>query len=297
MKKLLGSYVNGNTTVQIYSDGTRIMDTDDDEFVFEHPNSIDCKITNQCDRQCKMCHEDSTPDGRHGDILNEVFIDTLRPYTEIAIGGGNPLSHPELVPFLEKLKARKVIANITVNQVHFMRECILLMDLTRSGLIRGLGVSLHIPSEDFIYLIKKFDNAVVHVINGMVDAPDLKELMNQDIKLLILGYKLLRRGLDWYDQYCLAVEYNKEQLKKALPEIMSGFRVVSFDNLAVKQLNVKELLSEKQWERVYNGSDGKQSGTMYIDMVEREFALSSTSDIRYDLTDNIDEMFRTVCAA
>jgi organic radical activating enzyme len=71
---------------------------------------------------CAYCHEDSTISGKHGDILNPKFIDTLRPYTEIAIGGGNPLSHPVLIEFINILKSRNIIANITVNQVHFEKN-------------------------------------------------------------------------------------------------------------------------------------------------------------------------------
>ena len=37
------------------------------------------------------------------------------------------------------------------------------------------------------------------------------------------------------------------------------------------------------------GDDGQF--TMYIDMVNKEFASSSTSVLRFDLTDNIREMF------
>ena len=33
------------------------------------------------------CHEKATPDGKHGDILNIPFLNSLEPYTELAIGG------------------------------------------------------------------------------------------------------------------------------------------------------------------------------------------------------------------
>ena len=41
--------------------------------------------------------------------------------TEIAIGGGNPMSHPELESFFFRMKDRKIISNITINQFHFMK--------------------------------------------------------------------------------------------------------------------------------------------------------------------------------
>ena len=42
------------------------------------------------------CHEGSSPLGKHGDILSPSWLDKLHPYCELAIGGGNPLSHPDL---------------------------------------------------------------------------------------------------------------------------------------------------------------------------------------------------------
>ena len=38
---------------------------------------------------CPFCHEGSTTDGKFGDIMNEKFIDTLHPYQEVALGGGD----------------------------------------------------------------------------------------------------------------------------------------------------------------------------------------------------------------
>ena len=117
---LLGEYKNGNYVVAIYEDGTKIRYTEHDKFIPEFPESMDVKITNYCDMNCPWCHENSTSNGRHGDILHADFINSLRPFTEVAIGGGNPLSHPDLPVFLERLKQKNIIANITVNQRHFL---------------------------------------------------------------------------------------------------------------------------------------------------------------------------------
>lgn len=87
--------------------GTLIRETKDDEFKPAFASNMDIKICNRCDMGCKFCHEGSTPDGKLGDILNEKFVDTLHPYQEVALGGGNVLEHPDLIPFLQKLKERK----------------------------------------------------------------------------------------------------------------------------------------------------------------------------------------------
>ena len=105
---LLGVYKNGNHKTMIFSDGTRVRSTNEDEFTFDFAENMDIKICNKCDAGCKYCHEGSTPDGKLADIMNEKFIETLHPYQEVALGGGNILEHPDLIPFLRKLKDLKV---------------------------------------------------------------------------------------------------------------------------------------------------------------------------------------------
>ena len=120
-KELLDIYKNGNYIVRIYSDGTKIKSSKDDKFIADFPDSIDLKITNYCDLNCPMCHEKSSTDGFEGD-LNSSFLNSLHRGTELAIGGGNPLSHKKLLPFLVKMKRKKVICNLTLNEKHFLKH-------------------------------------------------------------------------------------------------------------------------------------------------------------------------------
>ena len=118
MVKKIAQYQNGNTTVTMMNDGTKIREYEGIPKII-HPESIDIKITNYCDMGCAYCHENSTIKGVHADLdkLLEVTAE-LPAGVEFAIGGGNPLSHPDLVLFLETLKSKGIITNITVNQGH-----------------------------------------------------------------------------------------------------------------------------------------------------------------------------------
>lgn len=286
-------YKNGNYTVKFNTaDGTKIRETEDDDFVAEFPENMDVKITNQCDMGCPMCHENSTKDGLHGDILNPKFINTLRPYTEMAIGGGNPLAHPDLVQFLEKLKDRRIIANMTVNQIHFENSQNLIRELVDKELIHGLGVSLVNATTDFVELIKQYPNAVIHVINGILKPSEIEVLKDNDLKMLILGYKQFRRGVNWYNTDHENISVKKMWLNENIADIVNQFKVVSFDNMAIEQLNVKRLMSEEDWNEFYMGDDGMY--TMYVDLVNQNFARCSIAEKRYNLLDNIEDMFNVV---
>ena len=282
---------NGNYTMFIdLETGTKIRKNDLDFFDPEKPESMDIKITNKCDMGCAFCHENSTPDGLHGDIMNLKFIETLLPYTELAIGGGNPLTHPDLIPFLEKCKTLKLIPSMTINQYHFMKpEYQELIDkLVNEKLIFGLGVSLTVASDEFINKIKKYPNAVIHIINGVQSLNQVKKLYDHNLKVLILGYKMFRRGIEYFSE---AVNIIKNDYYNELAEMTKHFDVVSFDNLALKQLEVKRLLTEEEWNEFFMGDDG--SHTMYIDCINKQYARSSTAPIedRHSLLDDIKPMF------
>ena len=292
--KILGRYMNGNFRTTIFSDGTVIRETEDDEFIPAFASNMDIKISNYCDMGCKFCHEGSTKNGKHGDILNEKFIETLHPYQEVALGGGDATSHPDLIPFLQKLKDRKVIVNMTVNQKHFEQKQDLIRRLVDEKLIYGIGVSLVNPTDEFISLVKQYPNAVIHVINGVLRPSDIEVLSDNNLKMLILGYKHLRRGNEWYNEDHEIIVVKQMWLKENLAEIVNHFKVVSFDNLAIEQLDVQRLMSKEEWDEFYMGDDDTM--TYYIDMVERKFAKSSTADFdkRYDLMDSVDDMFQKI---
>lgn len=293
MNRLLEVYKNGNYTVKLLTDGTKIRETEENEFIPAFAENCDVKITDKCDGGCPFCYEGCTPNGRHGNILNQKFLDTLHPYTEMAING-NDLTHPDLIPFLEKLREKKVVANMTVNQIHFERCQDMIRDLVDRHLIFGLGISLKNPTEEFIGLVKQYPNAVIHTINGILSPSDVEMLSGHNLKMLILGYKQLRRGVDWYDTDHENIIVKQMWLKENLESLLPQFNVVSFDNLAITQLDVKRLMSDEEWEEFYMGDDSEF--TYFIDMVDGKFSKNSLSplDERYDILDSIDDMFEKI---
>jgi organic radical activating enzyme len=296
---LLGTYKNGNYNVTIFSDGTKIRFSkelnENDKFEAEFPESFDCKITDKCNLACQFCHENSTIKGKHGDIMSPSFIDTLHPFTEIAIGGGNPLSHPDLIPFLEKLKEKHIIANMTVNQRHFMSQQELVKELVSKKLIVGLGISYLYVDDMLIETLESnhYTNVVFHVINGLFTKEHYESLKTySDSKILILGFKDLRRGVTYHQNNNDEVETNQKWLYDNLKEISKNIKVISFDNLSLKQLDVKRLMTEEEWNRFYMGDDGTH--TLFVDMVERIFAKSSTNLNRRSILTNMNEMFQII---
>ena len=112
--------------------------------------------------------------------------------------------------------------------------------------------------------------------------------------MLILGYKQLRRGNDYFSVNQKSIYKKHNWLSKNLPDIINRFNTVSFDNLAIEQLDVHRLLTKEEWDEFYMGDESEF--TYFIDMVEKKFAKNSTApfDKRYDLLNSVDEMFEKI---
>lgn len=241
------------------------------------------------------CAEQSTPDGEHADLRHPIF-NTINPYTELAIGGGNPLEHPDLVWFLLKMQRRKVICNLTINVVHFMRDDTQykLKLLTEQGAIHGLGISVpdQIP-DGFLDTVKQYPNAVIHTIAGVTPPLVFDQLADHSLNLLILGYKAKGKGYQCFianEQMILDRIYGLEQ---RLPWLKKHFKAVAFDNLAVGQLNLRKNLPGEDYDKLYMGDDGEF--TMYIDMVEKRYGESSSHYLRpidFEMAPAIADLFQ-----
>lgn len=294
--KLMGKYNNGNVEVKIFTDGTKMRSYPKGENpVVYFPESIDLKITDYCDIGCLYCHEMSSQNGHHGDIMNAKFVDSLIPFTEVAIGGGDPLSHPELIPFLLKLRKNRVIANMTVNQKTMRKTGAIDMikHLIDSKLIHGIGVSLDIVDDELNLFLDCNRNTVVHVIAGVTPIEEIRKLYNKNRKVLILGYKKYTgRGQLHYVANDKKIDYLIQEMKSNIKEIMNNISYCSFDNKAIEQLEIKKFTSEEKWNEFYQGDDG--SHTMYIDMCSEVYKQSSVAERWYDLEDNIFDMFDKV---
>ena len=121
-------------------------------------------------------------------------------------------------------------------------------------------------------------------------------LADLNLKVLILGYKELQRGISYMDTNFVTVHQNQAELYIEIGTIINEgwFNVVSFDNLAIKQLDLKRIVPEYKWNEFYMGDDSQY--TFYLDLVDGKFARNSLApeNERFDILDNIDEMFQKI---
>jgi hypothetical protein len=270
------TYKNGTYQVEQFKDGTKILKDETGQFKAEFPDNLDVKITNYCDVGCKFCYEDSGEKGSHckaDDLLDK--LSDLPPGIEVTLGGGNPISHPEIIKIVKNLSIdQKKLVSLTINQKSIDLE--LIFKCIESGL-RAIGISPNPGlNQSTIVLDEVISIPIVyHFILGVHPLEQIEKYLLHGKKILILGYKNVGRGKNnipeiknWVQgikRFKHRLEYQEDYPKTA---------GMSFDNLAIHQLNLRTSFTTSDWEHFYLGDDG--SCSMYIDAVEGTYSKSST---------------------
>lgn len=308
-----GRYLNGNYLVKTSSYGSTFFGIEKralrvgEELKSAFPDSIDLKISNRCSHGCPFCHESSTKEGR---VLNlektkEILEQLPAKPIEIAVGGGNILEClNETEDILDWLleKGFRTRVTITLNDLKSTGNSSLDDRITKLLLdkVEGLGVSVSSLKDikltknsvdyfkssllDYTDLGKKLGygpQAVYHVIAGITPVNDIKWIVeNTKGSVLVLGYKQWGRAKDTNlpDMNDL-----KHYLKNLIQNINTDLKSLGFDNLAIEQLGIKEMVGEDKWKGIYLGDEG--SCSMYIDAVKGEFARTSRSPERVSWND------------
>lgn len=92
------------------------------------PELADISISNYCTQNCEYCYRDSNIYGKVMSLNDYIYVlDALtnKKYGsvfQIALGGGEPLLHPDIINILKTTKEHGVIANYTTNGTHFTKD-------------------------------------------------------------------------------------------------------------------------------------------------------------------------------
>lgn len=298
--EIIGKYKNGNYETKLYSDGTRTRElTPYDQYYDnsglykfekygideidlmnpEFPESIDLKITDLCNNNCSFCYANSSKDGKQGDkLFIKNIISQMHPYTEIALGGGNPLEYPYLIEILEYAKEKDIICNMTIKDKDAINNFDFINNLYQNNLIHSFGIS---PTS--IETLKEFKKLkhfrfdfTLHLILGVHSLEFIHKVEDDYFdKILILGYKNIGKGNKYFQKYKKEIEKNIREISNYILSGNSKFmaNIIAFDNLAIEQLNLEEY---SNFDMYYQGKDGKFS--FYIDAVKQTYARSSLEE-------------------
>ena len=270
-------YTNGNAIITIAQDGTRVIESSDTVLQLEQPLVLDIKWTNKCSNGldekgsilCSFCHEAATVNGKEGDwnLLKQI-LDPLKPGIELALGLN--YINADLIEFLKWGKQKKFIINGTINQWHLNNiDNITLLNLLNSRLLNGLGISYRNSYIDSTWIYHP--NVIWHVIAGIDSIDDI--LSKPFKKILVLGFKEFGFG-----KKSIKIQKSIIQWEKYIYKLLEKECLVSFDTLAVEQLDIKRFFNTNTWDILYQGDYG-----MYIDLPNEKYRPNSYSNECVDI--------------
>lgn len=295
------TYKNGNAIITIKSDGTRIVRyPENEELKLEYPLNIDIRLSNRCplgynpetkqeSKTCSFCHESATTNGAIADFnkLKNV-LDVIPSGMSIELAIGLNEIRPDktdakgIFDFFEWAHYEKgFIINTTINQLSIassQSDTSKLMEYIDKGIISGVGISFRSLDKFKNKTLQKlieYPHTVVHVINGIDKFDDVLKLHEYNVKkLLILGEKNFGFNVNMFNDlnHVIGRKYWFENLAQLFPL----YKVISFDNLGLEQLDIKRFVKDEQlWDLLYQGEH-----SFYINAVDEYFSPSSRSSYK-----------------
>jgi hypothetical protein len=234
------------------------------------PELVDLKITNRCSSGCSHCYQNSTPSGQHaspGALARAAEVLATLGVMEVAIGGGEPTENPDLGTFVEMLRQRRIVANVTTRDAKWAEK-----SAHGKGLrVDGIGLSISAGFSDFVW------GAQHHVVLGTLTREEFIGLLRsgKDHSFLLLAYKPVGRGAlrtpipyDWW-------------LDEVSALVKSGWEGSIGIDTPLAGADVSGLRREGVDVRLYETEEGKFSA--YWDLVSGEIAPSSYGGERHAL--------------
>lgn len=194
------------------------------------PELADISISNYCTKGCTFCYRNSSADGAlmsiadYNLVLNQLTHPSYGPIFQVALGGGEPLEHPDFLHIIKITAERGIVANFTTNGIHLTSGIAkklsgrvgaialstdLIANIPRNSIDiavgEGIKTNLH-----FILNRKSIDDAI-KILEGQYN-----DLLSGINSLIFLTYKpcgraevidCLAEGPD-YDKFLTLVEKN-----------------------------------------------------------------------------------------
>lgn len=207
----------------------------------ETPELVDICITKQCFHGCKFCYQDATRDGVHAkkdDISFLLYKLSEADVFEVALGGGEPVRHPDFVEILKDARTQGIVPNFTTADSDWIYD----KNNTKiADAVRKYCGSFAISLTDYhaVKAVAKWNDsdervkATLQIPMGCFSWEQVSRALNQaealGIPVTLLGYKKIGR----------ANKFKKQEYKQIV-DWMSEKHYFGADTLFVEEFD-KEL--------------------------------------------------------
>ena len=241
------------------------------------PELVDVKITDYCPVGCTYCYQGSTKQGKHAE-LTEIqdfarYIGNMGVF-EVAIGGGDPTTHPDFVEIIKAFAQNGVVPNFSTQMWDWLKNP-KIVDAVREH-CGAVALSTQSPAQAekfFKACQKERIRAHIHYVLGLKPLSNLKKMLKLDVK----GY---------YGQHMVLLAYKEMGRAEGTPPVdYSGWQRMLSDytsqnwnwSVAVDSFLVNDVRDgftrDEVPETLFENGDGKFS--LYWDAVEGEYAAHS----------------------
>lgn len=175
------------------------------------PELVDLKITDFCESGCSYCYQGSTPAGKHASsstIDSIAWTLSKMKVFEVAIGGGEPTTHPQFSSILWAFRRNGVVPNFTTRSLEWLDDPAKSKEILRA--MGGFAFSVD-SAKDIVRLAEALKKARVghnghgstkqvnvQYVMGAHDLSRLDEIVEacheHSLVLVLLGYKRTGRG-------------------------------------------------------------------------------------------------------
>lgn len=160
------------------------------------PELVDIKITDYCTYGCSFCYQGSTRAGRMATKVElQKAVQTLAKMKvmEVAIGGGEPTTHPHLYEFIGWLKEAGIRANVTTRNKDWVSGHFKSLSWDNRYSM-GIGLSISSPQDRLKQPDIGWSSVTNHVVIGETSPEDLFSILIDTPRVLLLDYKTTGRG-------------------------------------------------------------------------------------------------------
>jgi len=263
--------------------GTKIrmsFSSDENYTQSSYPESADIKITDFCPFACDFCYQDSSLEGAFAHPKNiQSISQTLHKLGvfEVALGGGEPTTHPFLDKIINMFYEKDICTNLTTRSIKWITDTsisTIILEKT-SGLAFSVGSNymdtFNLKELSNWLTINKYKGELsAHYILGLVNTGrligDIKSMSKHVNRITLLGGKNTGRAKE--------IKYQKVNIEKVIKHCQEEGISLGMDTKAIQ--DYKEDLDRLEIPEILRTSEeGKFS--LYIDAVESFIARDSYS--------------------
>lgn len=251
------------------------------------PELVDLKITNYCAKGCKYCYQNSNKKGKHASLENiQKIIETFKEMNvfEVALGGGEPTSHPDFQKILKLFYEADITANFTTRNSKWIKQnCEKKSFNTNFGALAfsvdDNNIEEALEVMDFNPSKFSYENKInFQIVDGTISEKNLVKLLDDYSKInsksdfTFLGFKEVGRG-----ELNPEIENKLGLWKKVIKEWPDWTKQkylpsIGIDTMLASQ-NLGWLIENNIPGIFYSTKEGIVS--MYVDMVDGKCGQSS----------------------